>query len=178
MVCCSTVSYNVTLYNRNVAYSFSILLMWNYRAGQWNHTGCAHPSWRTQRALGVAAACPPYLCGGCWDTCPHHRTGRGGSPTAGPSSILHPGRTWVRAGMRGQGRRATYISSICFMASGRPQMPSGREIRLGFHFKSKFQIETEKVSWSVVWTGGVGLSSCLCFHISTSVAVPSWVQKE
>lgn len=61
------------------------------------------------------------------------------------------------------------------------QAPSNAvRVRLGldFHLKSKFQIATGKISPSALWMGGVGISSCVCVQIATSVVVLSPAQAE
>lgn len=97
----------------------------------------------------MGAACLPYLRGGCWDTCPHRSTGGGGrwpgSLTASPQLHPSPGANlspWrdEEAGEEGD----SYLPGP-FHGLRMSSHAISVGIGLSFHFKSKFQIKTEKV---------------------------------
>ena len=124
----------------------------------------------------VCIQCQLYLRGSRWDTFPHHGTGGRdlgvSCPRLCPSTGTHLGRWWDG------GMEERVPSTVGSTASRTPSNAFRVRNRLNFHCKSKFQIQTGKISWSVLWMGGAGPSSCLCFQISTLVTVLRWVQKE
>ena len=72
----------------------------------------------------------------------------------------------------GHGRGAPSITGS--ITSGTPSNAFEVRCRLNFHYKSKFQIQAGKISWSVLWKGGGGPSFLFKFQLQWLF----WVQKE